>query len=191
MNHRSPVAIGSERLPGRDAGNLATRAIANVLRHAQDGELPLFAWTLGLPQPALLAMIEQCFPELGSLEPMPQHEYAAIERAVPTAFRDLAQLLFAHRSAGGDEQLAGWLARTIAAASFGCRHLWQDLGLPDRSAVSTLLNKHFQALYRRNSQNLKWKRFLFAELGTAQGNPGMKPPECDKCDQFRLCFPVE
>ena len=176
---------------GRGAGNLAGRAIAGVLRHAQEGELPLFAWTLGLSQPDLLGMIGQYFPELGALEPMPQREYAAIERAVPASFRDLARLLFAHRSAGGDARLADWLARAIAAACFGCRHLWQDLGLPNRSAVSALLEQHFQTLYRRNAEDLKWKRFLFAELGSAQGNPGMRPPACDRCDQFRLCFPAQ
>ena len=40
------------------------RAIGGVLRNAQNGELPLYAWTLGLPQDELLAMLHHWAMEL-------------------------------------------------------------------------------------------------------------------------------
>lgn len=184
----------SARLPEPPAGGsgfgLMVRAIAGVLRNAQDGELPLFAWTLGLPQPALSAMVARCFPELGTLEWLPQQQYAAIVDAAPGEFRDLAAMLLANRSATADLQHADWLAHAIAAASLGSRHLWQDLGLTGRDAVCRLLEQYFAPLYRRNTQNLKWKRFLFAELGALQGRHDLQPPKCHDCAEFPVCFPI-
>ncbi len=70
------------------------------------------------------------------------------------------------------------------------RHLWQDLGVAGRETVSSLLEAYFLPLASRNTQNLKWKRFLFAELGAAQGMSGLRPPGCGKCDQLQICFPT-
>lgn len=190
MIDQRPGSIGKEHPAGGHDDSLAIRAIAGVLRRAQEGELPPFAGTLGLPQAALAAMIEQYFPALGLAEPLPKCAYAAIRSTSPTAFHDLAELLFAHRAAGGDKRLADCLARAIAAAGFGSRHLWQDMDLPGRDAVSALICNHFPSLYRRNLRDLKWKRFLFAELGVQQGNLEMKPPGCGRCDQFRKCFDI-
>lgn len=175
-----------------DAGRsgLMVAAIAGVLRNAQDGELPLFSWTLGLPQAQLAALVEHCFPELGQLELMPEAQYAMIVKDAPAEFRDLVALLLAHRSLDADLQHADWLAHAIAAASLGSRHLWQDIGLAGRDAVGRLLEQHFQPLYRRNTKDIKWKRFLFAELGVLQGRPGLQPPKCHHCDEFTVCFPV-
>ena len=186
--------IPSRRIPepptGRGGSSLMLRAIAGVLRNAQEGELPLFAWTLGLPQPALLVMVGHCFPELGALEPMPQRQYDAIVATAPAEFCDLAAMLFANRSPDADPQHAAWLAHGIAAASLGSRHLWQDLGFAGRDAVFDLLAHYFEPFYRRNAKNIKWKRFLFAELGALQGRPDLHPPKCDHCDEFAVCFPT-
>ncbi|WP_025917434.1 nitrogen fixation protein NifQ [Herminiimonas sp. CN] len=177
-------------LAGADNSGLMVRAIAGVLRNAQDGELPLFAWTLGLPQPVLAALVAHCFPELGALESMPQQQYAAIAATAPVEFRDLAVMLLANRSVTADLQHAAWLAHAIAAASLGSRHLWQDLGLTGRDALSRLLAQYFAPLYRRNTHNLKWKRFLFAELGALQGRHHLQPPKCHHYAEFPVCFPV-
>ncbi|MBC7857633.1 MAG: nitrogen fixation protein NifQ [Burkholderiaceae bacterium] len=166
------------------------RAIAGVLRSAQEGELPLFAWTLGLPQPALLALVQHCFPELGTLEPMPARQYVAIVDTAPAQFRDLTAMLFANRSPKARARHADWLAHAIAAACLGERHLWQDMGLTGREALSALLKSYFGPLFRRNKADLQWKRFLFAELGKTQGRPGLRPPGCERCAQAASCFPI-
>ncbi len=174
--------------------SLMRMAIAGVLRHAQDGDLPLFAWTLGLSQGVWLAMLGACFPELGAMEAMPSRAYAAIEKTAPEFFRQMTAMLFAQRKADADAVHADWLARAIAAACLGSRHLWQDLGLRGRSDVSALLSAYFPTLHAKNIQHLRWKRFLFAELSAVavqQNAPEILPPNCSRCDEFPICFPVK
>ncbi|SMB28700.1 protein of unknown function [Sterolibacterium denitrificans] len=175
-------------------GSLATesfarRTISGVMRNAQAGELPLFAWTLGLAQPALLEVVATHFPELGVLEPMPEQDYEILMRGAPPLFTDMVGLLMNHGAAESDRRHTEWLARAIAAAAMGERHLWQDAGLSDRAELSSLLAQHFPALHARNTQNLKWKRFLFGELGALLGIEDLRPPGCGKCEQIALCFP--
>jgi nitrogen fixation protein NifQ len=164
--------------------------IAGVLRHAQDGDLPLFAWTLGLPQREWLVMLDTCFPGLGDLEAMQPHAYAAIEKTLPKFFLDLASMLFEQRSKTVDAQHADWLARAIAAGCHGNRHLWQDLGLRGQNDVSALLSSYFPSLHAKNIGSVKWKRFLFSELSSRQNNCEILPPDCNRCDEFPICFPA-
>lgn len=187
MSAIDPIADLDRQPPPPD---LLRRAIAGVIKHAQDGELPLFAWTLGLPQEKLWGLLAQCFPKLGRLDFLPEWGYAIFLRAVPPIFHDLTALLLAHRDRNLDTNHADGLARAIAAASLGERHLWQDLGLNGRDDVAALLECYFPTLFARNTADLKWKRFLFAELGAAQGRPDLLPPGCGKCDQFPICFTV-
>ncbi|MFZ6679110.1 nitrogen fixation protein NifQ [Undibacterium sp. Tian12W] len=169
-------------------------AIAGVLRHAQEGELPLFAWTLGLPQQELLVMLASGFPEPGMsdtriLMNLSGEQYHALLQTAPVEFMQLKQLLLDHQSVSVNAQLASWLASAIAAASFGSRHLWQDLGVSGREAVSALMREYFTELFLANTHNLKCKRFLFAELGRRQGKHDLRPPKCTHCDDFHVCFP--
>lgn len=175
--------------PARDSA-LLSQAIAGVLRHAQGGDLPLFAWTLGLPRDAWLAMLSTYFPESKALEPMSPAAYAAIEKSTPELFRHLAVMLLEQRSPEVDSVHADWLARAFAAACLGSRHLWMDLGLRGRADVSALLSAWFPALHAKNAHNLKWKRFLFAELAARRGASEIEPPNCNRCDEFPICFPA-
>lgn len=167
---------------------MVARAVAGVMRNAQSGDLPLFAWTLGLPQTELLQLVVTLFPELGALVPLAAYEYAILLRGRPADFDALVAVLLAHRAPGIDRRHARWLAHAIAGAAQGERHLWQDLGLASRSELSNLLARHFPTLHARHAVDMKWKRFLYAELGAAQGRPGLRPPGCGKCAQFTLCF---
>lgn len=171
-----------------DPATLAREVIAGVMRNAQTGELPLFAWTFGLPQSELLDAVAQYFPELGSLEPMSEQKYAVILRTVPPRFYEMADLLTRHGAKHSMTRHVGWLAHAVAAAAMGERHLWQDLGLSNRGEVSRLLEHYFPVLHARNTRNLKWKRFLFGELGTVLGIEDLRPPGCRKCDHIAICF---
>lgn len=166
------------------------QAIGGTLRNAQDGELPLFAWTLGLTQPSYLAMLAHCLPELLEAESLTAADQARLRANTPADFQLLASLLFAHSSAGVDPLHADWMARTIAAACFGSRHLWEDLGLSGRDEVSFLLKHYFSTLHDLNIQRLKWKHFLFKELGLQRNQPGLRPPTCERCNHYPLCFPA-
>jgi hypothetical protein len=68
-------------------------AITGVLRNAQEGELPLFAWALGMTQPAFIAMLRECFPEIEELEMLPDHQYQGLMATIPEDFLMVKNLL--------------------------------------------------------------------------------------------------
>ncbi|MFZ6645920.1 nitrogen fixation protein NifQ [Undibacterium sp. TJN25] len=172
-----------------EPAHLALAAVAAVLEHARQGLLPPFAATLGLNYRAYADMLSQYPALLRAYTAIPEHDCAAIASTGPELFREMVQLLLDNCIAGGMQ--TEWLARAIAAAGFGSRHLWQDLGMSGRSDVSALLRLFFPALYAGNVHNYKWKKFLFAELGRRHGMSGLRPPKCNGCDQFPVCFPEE
>lgn len=156
---------------------LLRRAIAGVMRGGQEGRLPLFAWTLGLPQDELLRMLAHCFAELAPLEPMTPRQYAAVQDSTPAHFHDLVGLLLAHSTHKVVAPRVRWLAHALAAACFGAQHLWQDLELDGRTSVSLLLHTHFAPLHQANTTHLRWKRHLFEQLAQALGAEALRPPE--------------
>lgn len=172
-------------------GPLYLRAIKGVLSNAQNGDLPLFAWTLGLSQTEFMRMLLVCFPEIEIMEPLTHHQYQSIVRTTPADFFSLKNLLLERRSPKQNIEQTEWLARAVAAATQGSRHLWEDLGLHSRDKVSYLLQQYFEPLYRENTQNWKWKRFIYAQLGATQENPKLRPPQCMKCEEFAVCFPLQ
>lgn len=183
-----PSFMRNEAVSVDDPALFARRVIGGVMRNAQNGELPLFAWTLGLPQAELLEVVVRHFPELGALELMVEAEYTVILRSMPPRFDEMVDLLTSHGATNAQALHLGWLARALAAASMGERHLWQDLGLSNRNEVSRLLEHYFPTLHVRNTRDLKWKRFLFGELGTVLGIEDLRPPGCSKCDHVTICF---
>ena len=170
-----------------DISQLALAAVAAVLAHARQGLLPSFSITLGLDYAAYRQLLLQHSAAAQTHAAIPEHEYATTLATCPAQFVDLVDLLLHQRS--GDSIENERLARAIAAASFGSRHLWQDLGMSGRNDVSALLQEFFPAFYAGNVHNYKWKKFLFAELGQRQGAPNLRPPKCSGCDQFHTCFP--
>jgi nitrogen fixation protein NifQ len=98
-------------------------------------------------------------------------------------------LLLAHRSSEGD---AGhWLAKMIARRSMEPNHLWEDLGLRDRSELTRLLVRHFGPLAVRNTRNMRWKRFFYRMLCEDDGLVMCSTPVCTNCNDFSLCFGEE
>jgi nitrogen fixation protein NifQ len=95
-------------------------------------------------------------------------------------------LLLAHRSSEGD---AGrWLAAMIARRSMEPNHLWEDLGLRDRSELTRLLTRHFGPIAVRNTKNMRWKRFFYRMLCEDDGLVMCSTPVCTNCNDFDLCF---
>jgi len=95
-------------------------------------------------------------------------------------------LLLAHRSSEGDT--GRWLAAMIARRSMEPNHLWEDLGLRDRSELSRLLSRHFAPIASRNTQNMRWKRFFYRALCESDGFVMCTTPVCTECRDFDLCF---
>jgi len=95
-------------------------------------------------------------------------------------------LLLAQRSSEGD---AGrFLAAMIARRAMEPNHLWEDLGLRDRSELTRLLARHFGPLAARNSRNMRWKRFFYRALCESDGFVMCTTPICTDCGDFELCF---
>lgn len=95
-------------------------------------------------------------------------------------------LLLAQRSSEGD---AGrFLAAMIARRAMEPNHLWEDLGLRDRSELTRLLARHFGPLAARNTRNMRWKRFFYRALCESDGFVMCTTPVCTECRDFDLCF---
>ena len=167
-----------------DDSKLAVLAIKNVLRAADDGDLPLFAATLGIPPKEFAMLLDE--------RSQPPFKFTVLHADLlsdwlPGLFLPLVELLWDYQCC---EDRFGWLvSHAIASACFGHQHLWQDLGLHGQKDVSCLLSQYFPVLFARNTQDLNWKRFLFKELGKRLGQLNLEPPSCDGCDQMHHCFP--
>ena len=102
---------------------------------------------------------------------------------------DLLALLVEHRARGKAGSLA--VARAIAKAAMGGNHLWQDMGLPHRQALSVLLRDNFPSLVAKNANDMKWKKFFYRQLCERAGVPVCKAPHCAECGDHALCFGPE
>lgn len=102
---------------------------------------------------------------------------------------DLRQLLLDHRASGAPEE--EWLAAIVARRSLGANHLWQDLGLFDRTELNTLMQRHFPALKKRNGGDMKWKKFFYRQLCEMDGVAICKAPNCEVCADVADCYGPE
>jgi nitrogen fixation protein NifQ len=104
-------------------------------------------------------------------------------------FSDLLQLLLDHRAM--DDEHHRNIAHLVATACMGGNHLWQDLGLPDRKALSSLLTVHFPTLSVKNTGDMKWKKFFYKQLCESESINICKAPSCAVCSDYAKCFGAE
>ncbi|WP_184807034.1 nitrogen fixation protein NifQ [Nitrospirillum iridis] len=182
--------IYARLMAGADGGHDAfdRHVVASILslawvEAARDGS-PLPAW-VGLAPSALEGMVAGLFPAASAiLEP------ASVPLAVlgddEAAVRDL---LWMYASEGSPLQrdLSAMIARRCTRPN----HLWQDLGLRDRGELSRLMRRHFKPLAERNSQDMKWKKFLYRMICRSEGFSLCSAPVCSDCDDFDICFGAE
>lgn len=100
----------------------------------------------------------------------------------------LRDLLLAHAAPTG---LAGVFARLVARRAMRPDHLWQDLGLFDRSELGRLLARHFPTLHAGNTTNMRWKKYFYRKLCEAEGFSLCSAPSCAQCTDFHDCFGAE
>jgi nitrogen fixation protein NifQ len=99
------------------------------------------------------------------------------------------QLRALFESFRGDESAeTSWLVSIMTRRSMAPRHLWQDLGLRSREELSRLIRERFPALARRNTQNMKWKKFFYRCLCELEGFTLCSAPTCRECNDFPACF---
>jgi nitrogen fixation protein NifQ len=80
------------------------------------------------------------------------------------------------------------MAQVVAAACMGQDHLWQDLGLLNRTELNALMQRNFPALAARNVKDMKWKRFLYRQLCEMEGIQACRAPSCEICTDYAHCF---
>ncbi|MCC9595647.1 nitrogen fixation protein NifQ [Rubrivivax sp. JA1055] len=137
-----------------------------------------------LPEEVLLAR-----PGGRLMEPRPVPEALARRAARADEVEDLVALLLDH--AEGPREAAAAIAETLAVACLGDNHLWQDLQLGSRAELSALMTWWFPALVRKNSADMKWKKFLYKQLCEREQLFVCKAPSCAVCCDHALCFGPE
>lgn len=117
---------------------------------------------------------------------------AARMRARTDEIDSLMALLIGHADflAGPKAEVyhAAWL---IACASLGDGHLWQDMGLPSRDALSAFIHRWFPSLSALNANNMKWKKFFYRQLCLQEDVLICMSPSCAECADHDNCFGSE
>ena len=204
MRHERPVAGKDEVTPQapcdgealyrwlmQDAGasggdpfdaHIAASLLAIALAEAQGRGADLTA-ALGLDPAQLAGFVAQVFPYAVGWPPL------AVPGARPERTADEACLLdLLTRCTTSGTAFQGWLAAIMARRAQRPNHLWQDLGLRNRGELSQLMKRHFKPLALRNSQDMKWKKFLYRMICADASYTLCTAPSCAECDDFSLCF---
>jgi nitrogen fixation protein NifQ len=84
-----------------------------------------------------------------------------------------------------------WVIALLVAGCLGDDHLWHDLGLWSRSQLTALLHYNFPKLATRNTQDMKWKKFLYKQLCEADGLFLCRAPSCAVCADYGKCYGSE
>ena len=137
----------------------------------------------GLTAGDLVTLIERFFSAAGDVAALwnaPAHRAEDDEMAM------VRDLLLANRSTENDAGV--WLAGMVARRAMEPNHLWEDLGLRDRSELTRLLTRHFLPLASRNTKNMRWKRFFYRVMCEDDGFVMCSTPICSQCADFDLCF---
>ncbi|MCH3703194.1 nitrogen fixation protein NifQ, partial [Campylobacter lari] len=113
--------------------------------------------------------------------------YAARGLASPQAdFTRLLRVLL--DACSGQASTTAWVTSVLAQACLRPDHLWRDLGLNGREDVTALLTRHYPGLVARNTQNLRWKKFLAYSAFEHAGQPAAAAPGCADCEDHGFCY---
>ncbi|HEY0329317.1 MAG TPA: nitrogen fixation protein NifQ [Rhodopseudomonas sp.] len=185
----SPAAAIYRVLTGRDAANARIESDRDFDRHVLASILAValtergaVAERSGLAADDLVVLLGRWFPHIAKLF-IPSIEGEPADDDEAGMVRDL---LLAHRSSDGD--IGRWLAAMVARRAMEPNHLWEDLGLRDRSELSRLLTRHFAPLANSNTGNMRWKRFFYRKLCEDDGIVMCSTPVCTHCGDFSRCF---
>ncbi|CAL1240571.1 nitrogen fixation protein NifQ [Candidatus Methylocalor cossyra] len=176
----------------RDAGDPLTLAFAAAAAMARSSARLVGRPAFGLDGDEYAALLERYFPgaQAAGLTPAGRATLAHPARRVETdEFDDLVRLLLEYRA--DDSRECRWLAYAIAACCMGDDHLWQDLGLPNRQALSDLLARWFPGLFARNTGGMRWKKFFYKQLCERDGAFVCRSPSCAVCVEYSNCFGPE
>lgn len=173
--------------PAHDAAD--RHAVASILAVGlaeAGGNLRDVCGRVGLSGGALGQLVAEMFPAAAEI-------FAGIDIRIGVdvaeeeqALRDLFRLYARDHAA-----LTEWVGAMVARRAQSPNHLWQDLGLSDRTELSALIARHFPRLKARNSQDMKWKKFFFRLICRSEGFSLCAAPVCSECEDFDDCFGAE
>ncbi|RTL87314.1 MAG: nitrogen fixation protein NifQ [Hyphomicrobiales bacterium] len=182
--YRDLTGVLPEAANIEDDANFDRHVLASILAIASHEGGSLASQT-GLTETELSDLIFQYFAA-------PRLESSG-EGAAPLVDADeiemVRELLLANRSSEGD--CGHWLAGMIARRAMEPNHLWEDLGLRERSELTRLIARHFAPLARRNDKNMRWKRFLYRLMCEDDGLVMCSTPVCSNCADYELCYGAE
>lgn len=140
---------------------------------------------IGLDRPDLSTLLNRIFPHAAPLF-LKDGEAALMRSEDEISLIDLLK-----RCSTTGSFFETLLAAMIARRAQRPNHLWQDLGLQNRSELSRLMRTHFAPLAMRNSTDMKWKKFLYRTICRDTGYSLCVAPSCSECDDFAFCFNEE
>ncbi|MEZ5588918.1 MAG: nitrogen fixation protein NifQ [Sedimenticolaceae bacterium] len=185
MVSSEPVQVYAALMAARK-GDPVEETLARIIASAVCGFGAMPDW-LGLGQQRFRLLMAEQFPafDLSALE----FRRRVVDVARSDEMDDLHRLLVANRSA--DLEVESLMADIVIAGCMGEDHLWQDLGLWERSDLSRLMLENFRPLALRNDKDMKWKKFLYKQLCETEGIYTCRSPSCEVCADYASCFGPE
>ncbi len=174
------------RLMQSRQGHAIEDTLARMLASWTCGEGVLPDW-LGLTQHGFYQMMEKHFPSFDINEL--QNPQKLLDLARMDEVEDLRTLLL--QSTQENDESQRWMIDIVIAGCLGSDHLWQDLGLWERSDLTKLMQQNFAPLAERNVKDMKWKKFLYKQLCEAEGIYTCRAPSCEVCKDYDVCFGPE
>ncbi len=167
-----------------------TMVFALVIQAIARGNIKPPTLGMGMPWAMFSELLDQHFPGAGCeiLDERFSESYST-ESLLADEFQDIVEILLDHR--GSDDRNAEWLAHAVASGCMGSDHLYHDMGLADRGMLSSLLERHFTALYRKNVHNMKWKKFFYKQLCDRAEIVMCPARNCSSCVDYKKCFATE
>lgn len=178
-----------------DADDPAIQALAGVIAQAWEQHgldwLPL----AGIDAHATRRLLMRWFPAVDRSLGLDWAHLAGRERHEPRCdeIEEIVGLLTEHAcsSAQASFHEVRAVAHAVAQASLSDNHLWQDLHLPNRAALSALMAVWFPSLAARNTGDMKWKRFVYRQLCERAEVQACRAPSCGVCSDYSHCFGSE
>jgi nitrogen fixation protein NifQ len=161
-------------------------SIMAVAIEEASGDESVICDNIGLEGPVLVEVSRQVFPAAADIF---ERIASAAVISVDEEEQSLRDILVMYST--GAWALEPYLAAMIARRCKFPHHLWQDLGLRNRGELSRLMQRHFNTLATRNSNNMKWKKFLYRLVCRSEGFSLCVAPVCSDCNDFVNCFGSE
>ncbi len=153
--------------------------VDHALSEREAGQGPLTE-RLGLPGWGIAALRDRWLPSVT----LPDLDLTAPK--IPADQQAIATLILWRSGSGEDE--ARWLAAILARRAMEPHHLWEDLGLSCRRALSEMIARHLPGLVAANSQNMRWKKFFYRQICSDAAFSLCLSPSCDACPERGECF---